>query len=27
MTVTGTALNVPAGFDPWSAQVGIRHRF
>lgn len=27
MTVSGTALNVPPGFDPWSAQIGIRHRF
>lgn len=26
-TTAGTAANVPAGFDPWSAQVGIRHRF
>ena len=22
-----TSTNVPAGFDPWSAQFGIRHRF
>ena len=22
-----TAVNVPAGFDPWSAQFGIRHLF
>ena len=26
-TTAGTAANIPAGFDPWSAQVGIRHRF
>ena len=26
-TTTGTAPNVTPGFDPWSAQVGIRHRF
>ena len=26
-TTAGAAANVPAGFDPWSAQVGIRHRF
>ena len=22
-----TSRNVPAGFNPWSAQVGIRHKF
>lgn len=26
-TIAGTTANVTPGFDPWSAQVGIRHRF
>ncbi len=26
-TTAGTAANILPGFDPWSAQVGIRHRF
>lgn len=26
-TTTGAAANVTPGFDPWSAQIGIRHRF
>ena len=26
-TTVGTAANVLPGFDPWSFQVGIRHRF
>lgn len=27
MTTAGTLANITPGFDPWSAQVGIRHRF
>ena len=26
-TTVGAAANVLPGFDPWSFQVGIRHRF
>ena len=26
-TTAGTVANVTPGFDPWSAQIGIRHRF
>ena len=26
-TIAGTTANVTPGFDPWSAQLGIRHRF
>ena len=26
-TIAGTTANIPPGFDPWSAQLGIRHRF
>ena len=26
-TTTGINANVTPGFDPWSAQIGIRHRF
>lgn len=26
-TTAGTTANLTPGFDPWSAQVGIRHRF
>jgi predicted porin len=26
-TTTGTAPNILPGFNPWSAQIGIRHKF
>ena len=26
-TTAGAAANIPPGFDPWSAQIGIRARF
>ena len=26
-TTAGATANVSPGFNPWSAQVGIRHRF